>query len=51
LDLPQLDGKTSTEFVLGSTPDILAYAMFNWYQPVWYHELEAQFPYKKKVMG
>ena len=40
-----------TEFMLGSTPDILAYAMFNWYQPVWYHEPEAQFPYEKKVKG
>ena len=39
------------EFVLGSTPDISAYAMFNWYQLVWYHEPEAQFPYEKKVMG
>jgi hypothetical protein len=51
LDLPQLDGKTLTKFVLGLTPDILAYLMFNWYQPVWYHEPEAQFPYEKKVMG
>ena len=49
LDLPQLEGCTLTEFVLGSTPDILAYTMFDWYQ--WYHEPEAQFPYEKKVMG
>jgi hypothetical protein len=51
LDLPQLDGKTPTEFVFGSTPDVSAYAMFNWYQLIWYHEPEAQFPYEKKVMG
>ena len=51
LDLPQLNGRTPTEFVLGSTPDILAYAMFDWYQLLWYHKPEAQFPYKKKTMG
>ena len=51
LDLLQLVGHMPTEFVLGSTPDLLAYAMFDQYQPVWYHKPEAQFPYEKKVMG
>ena len=37
--------------MLGSTPDISAYVMFDWYQLVWYHEPKAQFPYEKKVMG
>jgi hypothetical protein len=35
--IPQLYGRTPTEFVEGSTPDILAYAMFDWYQHVYYY--------------
>jgi len=51
LDLKQLEGRTPTEDVLGSTPDISPYGMFDWYQPVWYMEPEAKFPHEKKCLG
>ena len=51
LDLPQLEGRTPAEFVLGSTPDISAYAMFDWYEPVWFYEPAAEFPHEKIALG
>ena len=51
LDLPALQGRTPTEYVLGSTPDISEYALFDWYQPVKYIEPTAKFPFQKTVMG
>ena len=35
-DNPALNGLTAEEHVHARTPDISAYAMFDWYQPVWY---------------
>jgi hypothetical protein len=49
--IPQLYGRTSTEFVEGSTPDISAYSMFDWYQPVFYYSPTAQFPAQRKAIG
>jgi hypothetical protein len=51
LSIPELNGRTATERVTGCTPDISAYAMFDWYQPVYYHEPVAQFPYQKRAIG
>lgn len=51
LDIKQLNGRSPTEDVLGSTPDISAYSMFDWYEPVWFYEPEAKFPYEKKCLG
>lgn len=49
--LPRLGGRTAEEHVLGSTPDISAYAQFDWYEPVFYHEPVPTFPYQKKRIG
>ena len=46
-----LDNRTPHENVLGTTPDISIYLLFDWYQVVWYHEPIAQFPFSKKVLG
>ena len=35
-DIPALNGFTAEERIHARTPDISAYAMFDWYQPVWY---------------
>ena len=51
LNIKQLDGRTPHEHVTGSTPDISAYAMFDWYEPVWYHDPHKQFPFEKKLLG
>jgi hypothetical protein len=49
--IPQLGGRTPTEFVEGSTPDILTYVMFNWYQPVFYYTPTVDHPHHKKSIG
>ena len=46
-----LDGRTPTERVLGTTPDVSLYIMFDWYQVVWYHEPTNEFPNQKRVLG
>ena len=51
LDIPQLDGRVAEENVKGSTPDISSYAMFDWYQLVWYYTPTAEFPHQKKTIG
>ena len=48
---PSLEGRTPEEDVSGSTPDISAYAMFDWYQPVWFHDPVPTFPFQKKMLG
>lgn len=50
-NLTRLDGRTPEEHVLGSTPDISAYALFDWYKPVFYHDPVPTFPYQKKSIG
>ena len=51
LDIPELDGRVAEENVKGSTPDISAYAMFDWYQLIWYYTPVAEFPHQKKTIG
>ena len=49
--LTRLAGKTPEEFVTGSTPDISALAMFDWYQPVYYWTPTVDFPNERKLLG
>jgi Reverse transcriptase (RNA-dependent DNA polymerase) len=49
--IPQLRGRTPTEYVEGSTPDISAYAMFDWYQPVFYLTPVIDYPHERKCIG
>ena len=35
----------------GSTPDISEYAQFDWYEPVWYHDLAVSFPNNNVKLG
>ena len=35
----------------GDTPDISAYAMFGWYEPVWYLDPSKDFPNETKMLG
>jgi len=37
--------------VAGSTPDISAYCLFDWYQPVYFHTPTQEFPYQKIDLG
>jgi hypothetical protein len=39
------------EYVEGSTPDISAYAMFDWYQPVYYYTPVLEFLFECKAIG
>ena len=47
----KLDGRVPAESIEGSTIDISAYAMFDWYQDVFYYEPRNQFPYQRKHVG
>ncbi len=51
LDIPELDGRTPSERVTGSTPNITPYIMFDWYQNVYFHMPINDFPHQKRVMG
>lgn len=51
LDIPQLEGRVPTERVLGSTPDISLYALFGFYEPVWYIQPTSDFPHEKRTLG
>jgi hypothetical protein len=51
LDIPYLEGRVAEENVKGSTPDISPYALFDWYQLVWYYTPTEAFPHQKKVIG
>ena len=39
------------EMVQGSTPDISAYCLFDWYQPVYFHTPTEGFPFQKIELG
>jgi hypothetical protein len=49
--IPQLHGRTPEEHAMGSTPDILSYAMFDWYQVVFYWTPVKQLPHERKLIG
>ena len=51
LDIPELEGRTPMENVTGSTPNITPYAMFDWYQPVYFHQPTSAFPHQRRDMG
>ena len=48
---PKMEGRTPEERVQGSTPDITAHALFDWYSPVWYWDPVPTFPFQKKCLG
>ena len=50
-DIPSLDNRVPEEEVSGSTPDISAYAMFDFFQPVWHYTPTGEFPYQRKKLG
>ena len=50
-DIPELEGHTPYEHVFASTPDISAMAMLDFYQPVYYYMPQADFPFKKELIG
>jgi hypothetical protein len=49
--IPQLKGRTPYEYVLGSTPDISPYALFDWYQPIYYLTPTIEYPHERKCVG
>ena len=51
MDIAQLDGRIPEEFVLGTTPDISVYALFDWYEYVYYWNPIAAFYNEKKCIG
>jgi len=51
LDIPELEGRTPYERVTGATPNITPYAMFEWYQPVYFHQPVAGYPHQKREIG
>ena len=51
LDIPGLEGRTPYERVTGSTPNITPYAMFEWYEPVYFHQPVAGYPHQKRELG
>ena len=51
LDIPELEGRTPCEHVTGSTPNITPYAMFDWYDPVYYHQPVEGYPHQKRQLG
>ena len=50
-DIPELNGRTPFEHVLGSTPDISPMALFDFYQPVYYYTPSHDFPHERKCIG
>jgi hypothetical protein len=48
--IPLLEGRVPDESIEGNTPDISKYAQFNWYQLVWYHNLES-IPANNRCLG
>jgi hypothetical protein len=48
-NIPQLKGRTPTEYVEGSMPDISAYALFDSYQPVFYFTPAIKSPHKTQM--
>ena len=51
LNILELDGMTPYEHIAGSTPNITLYCMFDWYQPVHFHQSVSGFPHQKRELG
>jgi Reverse transcriptase (RNA-dependent DNA polymerase) len=49
--MDKLGGRTPTEVVTGTTPDISQYALFDWYQPIRYLDPKIPFPNERKLLG
>jgi Reverse transcriptase (RNA-dependent DNA polymerase) len=49
--MDKLDGRTPTEVVTGTTPDISQYALFDWYEPIRYLDPRHAFPNETKLLG
>jgi Reverse transcriptase (RNA-dependent DNA polymerase) len=49
--MDKLDGRTPTEVVTGTTPDITQYAQFDWYEPIRFLDNRHAFPNEKKLLG
>jgi hypothetical protein len=50
-NIPKLNNCTPTEYVEGSTPDISAYALFDWYQPVYNWTPTVQYPHERTLIA
>jgi hypothetical protein len=50
-DNPVLDGLAAEEFVHARTPDIFAYSMFDWYEPVWFIDPAKDAAQSWRVLG
>ena len=50
-DIAELEGHMPYEHGFSSKPNISAMAMFDFYQPVYYYMPQADFPFKKKLIG
>ena len=48
---PGLEGRTPYEKVTGSTPNITPYALFDWYDPIYFHQPVAGYPHQKRELG
>jgi hypothetical protein len=51
LAIPELHGRTPMERVEGTTPDITAHALFDFYETVYYYTPVTSFPFEKKTLG
>jgi hypothetical protein len=49
--LPSLAGRVSHEILSGHTLDISELIQFVWYEPIWFFDPNASFPYEKKCLG
>jgi hypothetical protein len=49
--MDKLDGRTPTEVVTGTTPDISQYAQFDWYEPIRFLDNRHAFPNETKLLG
>jgi hypothetical protein len=49
--MDKLDGRTPTEVVTGTTPDISQYAQIDWYEPIRFLDNLHTFPNETKLLG
>jgi hypothetical protein len=49
--MDKLDGRTPTEVVTGTTPDISQYTQFDWYKPIRFLDNRLVFPNERKLLG